>query len=170
MSETNSRLEEIRERMNATPSGPWWWGGHVDGFSDVSLRALDPQFGVVDVLRNTPEDIDEEIAEAEWNNTDARDYMGKEEYILWRTQNPKNYLAAMVPKDMFVEILKEKAVFEVARNRNLPDDTPRSHPKIYRDDVVDVRNPQAQFIAHSRADIEFLLGEIERLQKIIDSK
>ena len=36
----------------------------------------------------------------------------------------------------------------------------------YRDDVVALRNADAEFIAHSRADVEALIAEVERLRGV----
>lgn len=56
---------------------------------------------------------------------------------------------------------RELAVFEVARAQGLPDDTPRSHERVYRADIVDVRHPDAQFIAHARQDVDTLLAHLD---------
>lgn len=39
----------------------------------------------------------------------------------------------------------------------------------YRDDVAALDNADAEFIAHSRADIDSLIAEVERLQSALDS-
>ena len=62
---------------------------------------------------------------------------------------------------------RELAVFEVGRARGLPDDTPRSDPRIYRADIVDVRHPDAQLIAHAPEDIAALVAEVERLRGVV---
>lgn len=50
-------------------------------------------------------------------------------------------------ESLMMQTAKNRLVFEVARNQGLPDGTPRSHPKVYRADVVDVMHPNAEFIA-----------------------
>ena len=57
------------------------------------------------------------------------------------------------------------AVFEVARSQQLPDNTPADHPKIYRHDVVDVRNANGRFLAAAWQDIADLLAYIEVLER-----
>lgn len=41
------------------------------------------------------------------------------------------------------------------------------NPKVYREDIIGIRNPDADFIAHSRADIDYLIGEVDRLSGIV---
>jgi hypothetical protein len=50
-------------------------------------------------------------------------------------------------------------VYEVCRVA-----TGRDDPRVYRADIVDVRHPDAEFIAHARADVDALLAEVERLR------
>ncbi|MGP9488912.1 ead/Ea22-like family protein [Glutamicibacter sp. BW80] len=64
---------------------------------------------------------------------------------------------------LMMETAKDLMVYEVARNQNLPDDTPRNHPKVYRADVVDVRHPNARFMA--AANPETVLALITRLEQ-----
>ena len=161
---TDLDIEAIRARSDAAAPGPWWWGGNVDHHGDVGLRGRKPGSGVIDIMRNAPEDVDEASAGREWDTTDASDWIGRVDYIEWRTHNPKDHLAFLREDELFVEHGRNLAIFEVARNQGLPDDTPRDHPKIYRGDVVGVRNANAEFIAHARADIPALLAEVESLR------
>ena len=39
---------------------------------------------------------------------------------------------------------------------------------MYRHDVVGIRNADAAFIAHSREDIDYLLGEVDRLRGLLE--
>ncbi|MGO2030615.1 MAG: ead/Ea22-like family protein [Glutamicibacter ardleyensis] len=64
---------------------------------------------------------------------------------------------------LMMETAKDLMVYEVARNQNLPDETPRSHPQVYRADVVDVRHPNARFMA--AANPETVLALITRLEQ-----
>lgn len=157
----HAKLRDLAAR--ATP-GPWWWGGNTDHHGDVGLRAHRPGLGVVDVMRTTPEDVDEESAGREWDTTDVRDYIDRESYTAWRTQNPHRYLAFLREDELFVEEGRHRAVFEVARNQGLPDDTPRDHPKVYRADVVAVRNVNAEYIAAASPDV--VLGLLDTLDKV----
>jgi hypothetical protein len=50
-------------------------------------------------------------------------------------------------------------VYEVDRNA-----TDRKASTVYRGDIVGIRNPDAEFIAHARQDVTDLLAEVERLR------
>lgn len=163
MPEHTIDLAAIRAREAATEPGPWWWGGNVDSHGDVGLRGRGHGYGVVDILRASTEDISEEDAGKEWDTTGASDYIDRDSYIQWRTENPKSHLHVLREDRLFIEPMRDRAIFEVARNQGLPDETPRSHPKVYRGDVVGVRNANAEFIAHARQDVPDLLAEIARL-------
>lgn len=155
-------LHELRRKADAATPGPWWWGGNVDNHGDVGLRGRHPGLGVVDVLRTTPEDVDEESAGREWDTSDVSDYIGRDEWIEMRVTHPHRFLAFLRADDLFVEEGRDKAVFEVARNQGLPDDTPRDHPKVYRGDVVAIRNANAEYIA--AASPEVLLALLDRVE------
>lgn len=156
-------LHELRRLAAAATPGPWWWGGSVDHHGDVGLRGRRPGLGVVDVLRTTPEDVDEESAGREWDTTDVSHYYARDEWIEMRVDHPHRYLAFLRNDDLFVEAGRDKAVFEVARNRGLPDDTPRDHPQVYRGDVVAIRNANAEYIAAASPDV--LLDLLDRLDQ-----
>lgn len=157
-------LDVIQERCEATPAGPWWWGGNVDHRGDVGLRAHKPGAGVIDIMRTCQEDVSEDSAGSEWDaDSELADYLDREDYIQRRMENPKDYLAFLADEDLFVEHGRDLAIFEVARNQGLPDDTPRDHPKVYRGDVVGVRSKIADFIAHSREDVPALVAEVKSL-------
>lgn len=54
------------------------------------------------------------------------------------------------------------AIFEVCPEAMSIDD-----PRVYRDDIIGFRNGNAEFIAHSRQDVDDLLAEIDRLNAVI---
>lgn len=54
-------------------------------------------------------------------------------------------------------------VYEVA-----PDATSRKDPSVYRADIAGIRHPDAEFIASSRADVDWLVGEVELLRRQVD--
>lgn len=51
------------------------------------------------------------------------------------------------------------AVYEVCRDATSADD-----PRVYRHDIVDIRHPDADLIAHAPTDIAALIAEVERLR------
>lgn len=63
---------------------------------------------------------------------------------------------------------KELAIYEVA-----PDATSRRDPyfNIYRADIIGFRNPDAEFIAHARQDVDTLIARVHELeQQLADAK
>ncbi|GIJ51294.1 hypothetical protein Val02_81800 [Virgisporangium aliadipatigenens] len=57
----------------------------------------------------------------------------------------------------------ELPIFAVA-----PDATSREDERVYRADLAGIRNPDAEFIAHARADVDALLAEVDRLRAQLD--
>lgn len=73
-------------------------------------------------------------------------------------------------ESLMMQTAKNRLVFEVARNQGLPDGTPRSHPKVYRADVVDVMHPNAEFIAtFDPPTVLALLSRLEQAEQQRDS-
>lgn len=71
-------------------------------------------------------------------------------------------------ESLMMQTAKNRLVFEVARNQGLPDGTPRSHPKVYRADVVDVMHPNAEFIAtFDPATVLALLSRLEQAEQAV---
>lgn len=159
--------------MEGTIAAPWFWRGNTDHDGDVELRGYKPGAGQVDVLRTCQQTLNDAQLGAEWDKADRNDglgaYISREDYIEQRRDNPHRHLAFGRPDAMFVEFGRELAVYEVARNQGLPDDTPRDHERVYRADVVDVRNPNARFIAAARSLVPDLVDMVEELQAIVDA-
>lgn len=53
----------------------------------------------------------------------------------------------------------EFAVFEV-----YPEATSRNHPRVYRGDIIGLRHPDADFMAHARQDIDDLLAYVAHME------
>lgn len=64
-----------------------------------------------------------------------------------------------VTDGFYVNDVNSLAVYEVA-----PAATSRQDPRVYRADIIGLRHPDAEFIANSRADVDFLLAEVDRLR------
>lgn len=58
--------------------------------------------------------------------------------------------------------LQELVVYQVAPGAK------RGDRELYREDFFEIDHPDAQFIAHARDDIDFLLSEIDRLEGVTD--
>lgn len=54
---------------------------------------------------------------------------------------------------------RDLAVYAVAKDALTRDD-----PRVYRGDIVGIRNPNAELIAHAHEDITFLLGRVNELE------
>lgn len=66
--------------------------------------------------------------------------------------------------DHLLESYKDIARYEVLDGRTRAQHEAGGHEgSLYREDIVGLANPDAEFIAHSRSDIDALLGEIDRL-------
>lgn len=161
-------LARARRLLDGVIPGPWWWGGNTDHHGDVCLHSRMPGYGWVDIMRTCAEPRDDEAVGREWDA--ARDefgidaYIDRDEYIEQAANHPRQQLAFIETDGMFVQHARDHVVYEVARNQKLPDDTPRDHPKVYRADVVDIRNAHARFIAGSRQLVDDLVDEVEQLR------
>lgn len=158
--------------QNTIPA-PWFWAGNTDHNGDVELRGRIPGMGHVDVLRTCPRFADETQLGAEYDQA-AKEYgldecITRDDYIEAETDHPRHWLAFGRPDAAFVEYGRDHAVYEVARNQNLPDNTPRHHPQIYRADVVDIRNAHARLIAAAPALIQELITEVKQLRELIEN-
>lgn len=173
----------LRELLAAASSTPWRWSGNTD-YEDVRLAAANGSevFAVID-RDHTPDDplsrahteylrcikvqiggefrrlTDEEIAEAvRVSMVDDQDGDGEEVPLTYKA------LAFYVP-GFFYQHARDHAVYQVARIRELPDDTPRSDERIYRADVCDVRNPNAQLIRDGINALPGLLNELDEAER-----
>lgn len=167
---------ELRAIAEAAQQGRWWWGGDIGNHrGDVELHAVVPGSGcgVVDILRQLP--VERTPTMADKMVDQAREHIDDEDELKairkeWLTDSygqrrTDNRLAFADPENHFVTPGRELAVFEVARNQGLPDNTPADHPKVYRHDVVDVRNVNARHIVAARPEIVLrLLADLDRAE------
>jgi hypothetical protein len=58
----------------------------------------------------------------------------------------------------------------IARYTVAPNATSRQDPAVYRADITGFRHPDAEFIANSRADVDWLIGEVERLRALVSEE
>lgn len=156
------------EALDGIIPGPWWWGGNTDNEGDVTLRCTVPGVGWVDIMRTCREELDEEELGALFDKADRESGLGafidRDNYIEARRDHPRHWLSFVHPEHYFVQFGRDLAVYEVARRQGLPDDTPRDHPKVYRADVVAIRNRHAQFLADAPTLVAGLLAEVQRLR------
>ncbi|ANJ26786.1 hypothetical protein [Agromyces aureus] len=136
------QLEVVRERMQRATPGPWGWFGNTKANHVYLATQRWGRHLVMDFAR--------------WGMQAAQPvFFGREDPAAiseGRVSNGTYQPAAKVP------------VFEVARDALSADDG-----RVYRTDLVGLRNADAAFIANSRADVEWLVGEVDRLQGIVDA-
>jgi hypothetical protein len=80
----------------------------------------------------------------------------------WNRRNPQAVKDGAFGGESQHVSTAEAAVYEVA-----PTATDRKDRRVYRADLVGIRNADAAFIANSRADIDALLAEVDRLQGLL---
>lgn len=66
--------------------------------------------------------------------------------------------------DDYMHDADEFAQWEVCHDAKTPGD-----PRLYRHDVDGIRHPDAEFIAHSRADVPALLASLDRVLALCDN-
>jgi hypothetical protein len=168
-------LDAIEARLKGTSPGPWMWRGSVDHGGDIYLAAkgehgLQEVLGTVGVDRVVRDrDIEDCMDGTGWSRETAKEWLER----VWAYDPVKDgpredqRICFFEPNPGILKTGAELAVFQVARARGIPDDTPRTDPRIYRGDIVDVRNPDARFIAAARQDVEDLVAEVKRLRKLV---
>ncbi|KLO31601.1 hypothetical protein ABW16_01880 [Mycolicibacter heraklionensis] len=165
----NADINRARAMLQRVNPGPWWWGGNTAGHGDVALHSRAPGYGVIDIMRTCTDHRTAEEIGAEWDRTgELQDCISRDDYIEHETDHPQKYLAFIETEHMTVQLGRDHATYEVARNQGLPDDTPRDHPKVYRADVVAVRNAHAEFIAASPQLVAGLLAAIDRVAAVVE--
>lgn len=159
MTETD-RLDQIKHRAILATPGPWTWRGNVDhdcprlvtrhgggrfvlGTIPVDREATDR--GIADYLDEIPED-----ARADTLDAYLRDQNG---------ERMREHRLALAGEHGVLHEARGMGQFEVA-----PTATQRADPRVYRADIDGIHHPDATFIEHSRADIDWLIGEVERLR------
>lgn len=81
-------------------------------------------------------------------------------FVRWGTQSAQPMFQPL-PIGAHTAMVKatEVPIFEVA-----PDAVSRDDPRVYRGDLVGLRHPDADFIAHARSDVPHLLELVERYE------
>lgn len=168
---TDEALAEIQSRVDRATGQAWHWAGNIDT-GEPYLATWLPGWGRCQIFSIGHETRTVDDARSQEYREDLRSEEGltDEDEIHERvldsiTDENGNYVT--VPRlwfygDGVAAPAREQVVFEVA-----PEATSREDPKVYRADIVDIRHPDAQFIAHSREDVEALLNEVHRLKALL---
>lgn len=134
------QLEVIRERMQRATPGPWGWFGNT-AVNHVYLATQ--RWGRHMVM------------------TFERWGMQGAQPAFYDRPDQEQVRTSIVADSTFQKAA-DVPIYEVAPAARSAND-----PTVYRQDIVGLRNADATFIAHSRADIEWLVGEVDRLQKML---
>lgn len=74
-------------------------------------------------------------------------------------------------RDGLMQSYRDIARFEVLNGKTEAEHVESGAPgNLYREDIVGIDNPEAEFIAHSREDVDALLAEVDRLQAELNSR
>lgn len=175
-------LEATARAAAAMAPGNWFWRGNTD-HEEPSLNCIVPSLGRVEVLGHCPVDRVRDSFEAREYINRLEDCFGtlaeedKECYLrewLWADEdyevvNTDSRLTVTDERNV-KQPVRDLVVYEVARHRNLPDDTPRTHGGIHRGNIVDVRNPIAQHLAAASADtVLALIARIRGLEADLEN-
>jgi hypothetical protein len=90
-----------------------------------------------------------------WLQTPRMGAMTIMDFVRWGMQQAVPRFAV----DGLMRNADSLVTYEVA-----PEATSRKDPRVYRADIAGIRHPDAEFIAASRADVDWLVAEVERLR------
>jgi hypothetical protein len=165
----------LREELTKITPGPWFWWGNTDNHS-VALCGRQPGLGVCEVLSTIGVDRDPEgpegrrlkhglMSDCDYTEEQADKFV----HEVWATDEfsdsrREDQRLALTDEGFLRHNVEDLVVYQVARAQELPEDTPRDHPKVYRADACDVRNLNGRFIAAAPQRITELLDTIDDLQ------
>jgi hypothetical protein len=160
--EKKSRDEVVAEIIGhvaqITP-GPWHWSGNVD-FDDPSLSAWNEN-GRTSVARLVPVErtpSDWRIADlSEMPEDQRQDYI--DEFLFDDAGVPRTDMRLAFAVDGTMRPARDMAIFEVC-----PAAVERADTRVYRADIVGLRNPDAAFIAAAPGYVLSLLEIIAQMQ------
>jgi hypothetical protein len=191
-----ARLAEIRQREQAATPGPWRWRGNMDNgdpyLTSTGRRTVERADGTTttghagDVLAHIPCEVTR--AEARRRGVGDSDFLPEpdvprepvdtydqrydaaiqaaqdaalDDYLTDRWGQPVTEDRLAFYTDWMGTEARKLAVYEVA-----PGVTDREDPRVYRADIVGIRNPDAAFIAAARDDVTRLLRVTEAVSAL----
>ena len=152
-------VAEIMDHVSQITPGPWHWSGNVD-HDDPSLSAWN-QFGRTSVARLIPVERkadDWRIADLSDIEEDRRQDL-VDEFLTDDAGVPRTDMRLAFAVDGAMRPARDLAVYEVC-----PAATERTDSRVYRADIVGIRNPDAAFIAAAPGYVLSLLEIIAELQ------
>lgn len=160
-----THLADMSAVTAAITDGDWYWGGNTD-MGDVGLYSHIPGKGRVVVLGLLPHHFTRAEAVAKVGGSDL-DPSDRADLIRRICDTPENRLAFGNADARFIVEARDTVIYEVARNQGLPDDTPRSHPEVYRADVVGSRHPNAAFMAAAPKHLRAASAALTEIHKAV---
>lgn len=161
MPELISRTDAIRARAAAATGKSWHWAGNTDLGSPylatwISGAGRCQVLSLVDYERKLDSVDGRKVREdlSEHYDTAAALDEAMDEWA-----EARDTRLVFLGPDLMVQDARDLAIYEVA-----PDALSREDRRVYRADVSGIRHPDAEFIEHSRADIDWLLSENDRLR------
>lgn len=140
MSDYPDQVDIIRDRANRATPGPWGW------FGNTSVQHV-------------------YLATQHWGRHLVMSFqrwgMQGAQPTFFERPTPEDVRKSIVA-DSTLRAAADVPVYEVA-----PRAKDKSDPRVYREDIIGLRNADASFIAHSREDVDYLLKEVDRLKSII---
>lgn len=162
------RLAQIEARANAATRGPWHWAGNVDT-GEPYLATWIPGAGRCQILEIGHEDRSTTGRAADAVRSSAREFdLGDPEDLVeqWATDHfgePIKDARLRFMDDLVMFNARDRVVYEVA-----PEAETRDDPRVYRADIVGIRHPDAEFIAHARQDVPALVAALRAVLAELD--
>lgn len=160
----SDRLDSIRARAEKATPGPWQWAGNVD-YTEPFLGSWLPGSGLTTVMGHIPVERTENDCRLD-GIEDVIDAANRAEVVhdfLYDSNDERRTDQKLAFRD---EHLMMKPASGMARYQVAPTATSRHDQSVYRADINGIRHPDAEFIAHSRDDVTWLISEVERLRAL----
>jgi len=164
MTEEISREAAICARAAAATGKTWHWAGNTD-LGSPYLATWIPGAGRCQVLSLVDHEREVDSDEGRKAREDLSDYYDTAEALdaaMDEWAEVRDTRLVLMGPDLMVQDARDLAVYEVA-----PEATSRQDRRVYRAEVSGIRHPDAEFIEHSRADIDYLLSENDRLREAL---
>lgn len=164
----DARVEQIRARAAAATGSTWHWAGNTDT-GEPYLATWIPGAGRCQVLDIGLQERSTTGPAADAMREDAREYdLGDPEDVVRDWATDLHGAPICDPRlrfnvDLMMVNARDVVVYEVA-----PNATSRQDRAVYRADIIDIRHPDAQLIAHARGDIDYLLEQNAKLTAALE--
>lgn len=164
---TAARIAAMTALTAAISPGDWYWGGNTD-MGDLELRTRIPGKGVCIVLGHTEHRYTRKEAEERISSSDLCEE-DRQAYIQDLLNHPERLLAFGNPDGRYLVPARDTAIYAVARNQGLPDDTPRTHPEVYRADVIGSRHANAAFMEQAPRNMRAITAALSEIHEAVEA-